>query len=78
MIVLTATHSSSLSAEIVGAYALSEAGSGSDALAAKTRATKLPDGSWSRRVVSEEGEPLPDLQDLVMVDRAEARSRGAR
>jgi alkylation response protein AidB-like acyl-CoA dehydrogenase len=36
-----------LSAEIVGAYALSEAGSGSDALAAKTRATKLPDGSWS-------------------------------
>jgi alkylation response protein AidB-like acyl-CoA dehydrogenase len=32
--------------EIVGAYALSEAGSGSDALAAKTRATKQPDGSW--------------------------------
>ena len=36
-----------LSGEIVGAYALSEAGSGSDALAAKTRATKQPDGSWS-------------------------------
>jgi alkylation response protein AidB-like acyl-CoA dehydrogenase len=32
--------------EIVGAYALSESGSGSDALAAKTRATKQPDGSW--------------------------------
>jgi alkylation response protein AidB-like acyl-CoA dehydrogenase len=36
-----------LTGELVGAYALSEAGSGSDALAAKTRATKLPDGSWS-------------------------------
>jgi alkylation response protein AidB-like acyl-CoA dehydrogenase len=33
--------------EIVGAYALSESGSGSDALAAKTRATKQSDGSWS-------------------------------
>ncbi len=32
--------------EIVGAYALSESGSGSDALAARTRATKQPDGSW--------------------------------
>ena len=32
--------------EMVGAYALSEAGSGSDALAAKTRATRQPDGSW--------------------------------
>jgi alkylation response protein AidB-like acyl-CoA dehydrogenase len=32
--------------EMVGAYALSESGSGSDALAAKTRATKQPDGSW--------------------------------
>jgi alkylation response protein AidB-like acyl-CoA dehydrogenase len=32
--------------ELVGAYALSESGSGSDALAAKTRATKQPDGSW--------------------------------
>jgi polyphosphate kinase len=38
----------------------------------------LPDGSWQRRVVSEEGEPLPDLQDLVMTDRTEARSRRAR
>ncbi len=32
--------------ELVGAYALSESGSGSDALAAKTRATRAPDGSW--------------------------------
>src|SRR5215208_5625257 len=32
--------------EIVGDYALSESGSGSDALAAKTRAVKQPDGSW--------------------------------
>jgi alkylation response protein AidB-like acyl-CoA dehydrogenase len=35
-----------ISGEIIGAYALSEAGSGSDALAARTRATKQPDGSW--------------------------------
>jgi alkylation response protein AidB-like acyl-CoA dehydrogenase len=35
-----------LSGEIIGAYALSESGSGSDALAAKTRAVKQPDGSW--------------------------------
>ncbi len=32
--------------EMVAAYALSESGSGSDALAAKTRAVKQPDGSW--------------------------------
>jgi len=32
--------------EIVGAYALSESGSGSDALAARTTAAKQPDGSW--------------------------------
>jgi alkylation response protein AidB-like acyl-CoA dehydrogenase len=32
--------------EIVGAYALSESGSGSDALGAKARATRQPDGSW--------------------------------
>ena len=32
--------------ELIGAYALSETGSGSDALAAKTRATRQPDGSW--------------------------------
>ena len=32
--------------ELVGAYALSESGSGSDALAARTRAVKQPDGSW--------------------------------
>jgi alkylation response protein AidB-like acyl-CoA dehydrogenase len=35
-----------IAGEIIGAYALSEAGSGSDALAAKTRATKQADGSW--------------------------------
>jgi alkylation response protein AidB-like acyl-CoA dehydrogenase len=35
-----------MAGEIVGAYALSEAESGSDALAARTRATKQPDGSW--------------------------------
>ena len=33
--------------ELVGAYALSESGSGSDALAARTRATRAPDGSWT-------------------------------
>jgi alkylation response protein AidB-like acyl-CoA dehydrogenase len=32
--------------ELVGAYALSESGSGSDAMAANTRATRAPDGSW--------------------------------
>ncbi len=36
-----------INGELIGAYALSESGSGSDALAAKTRATRLPDGSWS-------------------------------
>jgi alkylation response protein AidB-like acyl-CoA dehydrogenase len=36
-----------MSGETIGAYALSEAGSGSDALAARTHATRLPDGSWS-------------------------------
>jgi alkylation response protein AidB-like acyl-CoA dehydrogenase len=35
-----------VSGELIGAYALSESGSGSDALAAKTRATRQPDGSW--------------------------------
>ena len=35
-----------ISGELIGAYALSETGSGSDALAARTRATKQPDGSW--------------------------------
>jgi alkylation response protein AidB-like acyl-CoA dehydrogenase len=34
------------SGEMVGAYALSESGSGSDALGAKTRATRQPDGSY--------------------------------
>ena len=38
----------------------------------------LPDGTWKRRVISEEGELLPDLQDLVMIDRTEARARRAR
>ena len=33
--------------ELVGAYALSESGSGSDALAARTRATREPDGTWT-------------------------------
>ncbi|KTR86411.1 RNA degradosome polyphosphate kinase [Leucobacter chromiiresistens] len=33
----------------------------------------LPDGSWHRTVTNEAGEPLPDLQDLVMQDRTEAR-----
>jgi alkylation response protein AidB-like acyl-CoA dehydrogenase len=35
-----------LSGELVGAYCLSESGSGSDALGAKTRATRLPDGGF--------------------------------
>jgi alkylation response protein AidB-like acyl-CoA dehydrogenase len=35
-----------LSGEIVGAYCLSESGSGSDALGARARATRQPDGSW--------------------------------
>ncbi len=34
------------SGETVGAYALSESGSGSDALAARTQAAKQADGSW--------------------------------
>ncbi|WP_240423313.1 RNA degradosome polyphosphate kinase [Leucobacter sp. wl10] len=38
----------------------------------------LRDGSWQRRVAGEDGEPLPDLQDLVMADRTEARFRRAR
>ncbi|MDA1185757.1 MAG: acyl-CoA dehydrogenase family protein [Acidobacteria bacterium] len=33
--------------ELVGAYALSESGSGSDALSARTRATRGPDGTWT-------------------------------
>src|SRR5262249_19339640 len=35
-----------LSGELVGAYALSESGSGSDALGAKARAARQPDGSF--------------------------------
>jgi len=35
-----------VSGESIGAYALSEVGSGSDALAAKTKATRDPDGAW--------------------------------
>ncbi len=35
-----------LSGEIIGAYALSESGAGSDALGARTKATRLPDGSF--------------------------------
>ena len=36
-----------VSGELIGAYALSESGSGSDALGAKARATPQPDGSFS-------------------------------
>jgi alkylation response protein AidB-like acyl-CoA dehydrogenase len=35
-----------LSGDLIGAYALSESGSGSDALGAKARATRQPDGSF--------------------------------
>jgi alkylation response protein AidB-like acyl-CoA dehydrogenase len=35
-----------LSGEMIGAYGLSETGSGSDALGARTRATRQPDGSF--------------------------------
>ena len=35
-----------VSGERIGAYALSESGSGSDALAAHTHGAKMPDGSW--------------------------------
>ena len=35
-----------LSGEVIGAYGLSETGSGSDALGARTRATRQPDGSF--------------------------------
>jgi alkylation response protein AidB-like acyl-CoA dehydrogenase len=35
-----------ISGEIIGAYGLSETGSGSDALGARTRATRQPDGSF--------------------------------
>ncbi|MGR4010419.1 RNA degradosome polyphosphate kinase [Leucobacter sp. 1207-22] len=35
----------------------------------------LSDGTWERRVVNSSGELLPDLQDLVMIDRTEARDR---
>ena len=36
-----------IAGEMVGAYALSEAGSGTDALAARTYASRQADGSWS-------------------------------
>ncbi len=36
-----------VSGELIGAYALSESGAGSDALGAKARATRLDDGSFS-------------------------------
>jgi len=35
-----------VSGEIIGAYCLSESAAGSDALGARARATKQPDGSW--------------------------------
>ena len=34
------------SGDVIGAYCLSESGSGSDALAARAKAVKQPDGSW--------------------------------
>ena len=36
-----------ISGELIGAYALSESGSGSDALGASARATRLPDGGFA-------------------------------
>ncbi|MGO1538057.1 MAG: RNA degradosome polyphosphate kinase [Leucobacter sp.] len=36
----------------------------------------LPDNSWERHVMGEDGAPLPDLQDLIMADRTQARARG--
>jgi len=36
-----------VSGELIGAYCLSESGSGSDALAAHARAVREPDGSWT-------------------------------
>jgi alkylation response protein AidB-like acyl-CoA dehydrogenase len=35
-----------VSGELIGAYCLSESGSGSDALGARAKATRQPDGSW--------------------------------
>jgi alkylation response protein AidB-like acyl-CoA dehydrogenase len=35
-----------VSGDLIGAYCLSESGSGSDALGARARATRAPDGSW--------------------------------
>jgi alkylation response protein AidB-like acyl-CoA dehydrogenase len=35
-----------IAGDVIGAYCLSESGSGSDALGARARATKQPDGSW--------------------------------
>jgi len=35
-----------IAGDLVGAYCLSESGSGSDALSARARATRQPDGSW--------------------------------
>ena len=35
-----------VSGEIIGAYCMSESASGSDALGARARATRQPDGSW--------------------------------
>lgn len=34
-----------------------------------------PDDTWKRYTVNEEGEPLPDLQNLVMAFRTEVRAR---
>ncbi|MGO1570389.1 MAG: RNA degradosome polyphosphate kinase [Canibacter sp.] len=38
----------------------------------------LPDNSWVRHLTSDDGSELPDVQELVMVNRTQARSRGRR
>lgn len=38
----------------------------------------LPDNSWVRHLTSDDGGELPDVQELVMVNRTQARSRGRR
>lgn len=38
----------------------------------------LPDNDWQRHTVSDAGEPLPDLQDLVMEYRTQVRAQRSR
>lgn len=38
----------------------------------------MPDNSWARRIMSDEGEPLPELQDIVMRERSAFRPRRER